>query len=450
MIMIKKGLDLPITGGPEQLISPAKATGEVALHGADYPGLRPAMAVKESDTVVKGQLLFSDKNLPDVCFTAPGAGRIKAIHRGERRKLLSVVIELDGDEETAFDAYSNERLAELTPDQIKGQLLKSGLWTALRARPFNKVADPGASPNSIFITAMDSNPLAPAMAPILSGQEQALEQGLRLLTKLTAGSLYLCKSPATTLPSHVAISNLKIVNFIGPHPAGNPGTHIHFLDPVSRGKTVWHIGLQDVIAMGKLFTTGRYPVDRVVSLAGPSVMKPRLLKTRLGANLNELVAGELALGEHRVISGSVLSGFHAREQTAYLGRYHQQVSVLPEDRRREFLNWLKPGLNKFSLKRTVLSRFLPWRTFEFTTATNGETRPIIPCGNYERVMPLDIMPLFLIRALAVQDIEEAESLGCLELAEEDLALCAYVCPSKQAFGPMLRRTLDLIEEEIHG
>ena len=448
MIKIKQGLDLPIKGRPEQVISDTNPPRAVALLGADYPSLRPAMAIKENDMVVKGQVLFGDKNLPDVCFTAPAAGKIKAIHRGERRKLLSVAIQLSGDEELSFDAYSPSQLAALSVDQIKNQLLKSGLWTALRTRPFNKVADPAKSPHSIFITAIDSNPLAPEAGVLLGGREHAFEQGVRLLAKLTNGTLYLCKSPQTVVPD-MAIANLKVEDFVGPHPTGLVGTHIHFLDPVHRDKTVWHIGLQDVIAIGRLFLEGRYPVERIVSLAGPSVVKPRLIKTRLGADLSELVAGELLSGEQRVISGSVLSGVHAKNQTAYLGRYHQQVSVLPEGHNRELLGWLNPGLNRFSLKRTVLSRFLPGRDCDFTTSLNGERRAIIPTGNYERVMPLDIMPLFLIRALAVQDSDEAERLGCLELDEEDLALCAYVCPSKQDFGPMLRRTLDLIEEEIH-
>ncbi|MGR8931376.1 MAG: Na(+)-translocating NADH-quinone reductase subunit A [Gammaproteobacteria bacterium] len=449
MIKIKRGLDLPIKGRPKQVVSEKKSPRVVALLGTDYPGVRPAMAAKESDMVVKGQLLFGDKNLPDIRFTAPGTGKIIAIHRGQRRKLLSVVIELSGDEEIDFDAYSHVQLAALSADQIKNQLLKSGLWTALRARPFNKIADPNNQPHSIFITATDTNPLAPDSGVILAGREQEFEQGVRLLAKLTYGTVYLCKSPQTGIPK-MAIDNLEMADFIGPHPAGLVGTHIHFLDPVHREKIVWHIGLQDVIAMGQLFMTGRYPVERIVSLAGPSVAQPRLVLTRLGAGLLDLTAGELLEGEQRIISGSVLSGFHAKEQLAYLGRYHQQISVLPESRRREFMGWLNLGLNRFSLKRIVLSGFLPGRACDFTTSVNGEIRAIIPTGNYERVMPLDIMPLFLIRALAVQDIEQAERLGCLELDEEDLALCAYVCPSKQAFGPMLRRTLEMIEEEIHG
>lgn len=449
MIRIKKGLDLPIKGKPEQIINESKTSRFVAVLGGDYPGVRPGLAVKESETVVKGQLLFHDKNRPEVWFTAPGTGKIKSIIRGERRKLLAVVIELSGTEEIVFKSYSEAELATLTAEPIKDQLLKSGLWPALRARPFNKVANPDVRPHSIFITAMDSNPLAPSIGAILSGHERNFGLGVRLLSKLTDGALFLCKSPETKL-NELSVDNLVIVDFSGPHPAGNVGTHIHFLDPVHRGKMVWHIGIQDVIAVGRLFSTGRYDVDRVISLGGPSVKQPRLMKTRLGVCLDELLNGELESGEQRVISGSILSGFQAQNEVAYLGRYHQQVSVIPEYRTREFLGWLNPGWNRFSLKRTVLSRFLPGRACDFTTSTNGEIRAIIPIGNYERVMPLDIMPLFLIRALAVEDVEEAEQLGCLELDEEDLALCAYVCPSKQEFGPLLTRALALIEEEVNG
>jgi len=446
MIKINKGLDLPIKGQPEQVVKDAKAPRTVAVLGGDYLGLRPALAVKEGDVVQKGQLLFTDKNMLAVRFTSPGAGFIKAINRGERRVLLSVVIELEGDERITFNSYSETQLANLKREQIIEQLLASGLWTSLRARPYSKVANPAIMPHSIFITAIDSNPLAPAIDKVLQGQEQDFASGVRLLARLSEGKIFLCKAPETVIPE-IFVENLAVYNFSGPHPAGNVGTHIHFLDPVRRGKTVWHIGVQDVIAVGKLFSTGQLSVDRIVSLAGPSVKKPRLCRTRIGASLEDLIADELVPGEQRIISGSVLSGFHAREATAYLGRYHQQISVLPEDRNRELLGWLNPGLNRFSIKRVVASRFLPNRAYDFTTSTNGEIRPIIPSGNYERVMPLDIMPFFLIRALAVEDIEEAENLGCLELDEEDLALCAYVCPSKLEFGPMLRRNLELIEEE---
>jgi Na+-transporting NADH:ubiquinone oxidoreductase subunit A len=293
---------------------------------------------------------------------------------------------------------------------------------------------------------MDTNPLAPAIDKILDGNERDFENGVRVICKLTDGKVFLCKEPKIQVPE-IAIENLVVKEFSGPHPAGNVGTHIHFLDPVHRSKTVWHIGAQDVVAVGKLFMCGKLYVDRIISIAGPCVKKPQLIRSRIGASIDVQTTGELNEQEHRIISGSVLSGHNASGSVAFLGRYHQQISVLPEYRKREFLGWLNPGLNLYSIKNIVLSKLIPGKKFAFTTSTHGEIRAIIPNSNYERVMPLDIMPLFLIRALAVGDVEEAENLGCLELDEEDLALCAFVCPSKLEFGPMLRRNLALIEEE---
>ncbi len=447
MIKIKKGLDLPIKGRPEQIIKSLPPPKSVAILGFDTAGLKPQMAVKESDPVIKGQLLFTDKRMPAVRYTSPGTGFVKAINRGERRALLSVVIELtESDEEVHFEAYSEDRLNSLNRREIIDQLLASGLWTALRTRPFNKTADPDTVPHSLFITAMDTNPLAPAIEPMLDGHERDFINGVRIVSRLTEGRVFLCKHPKTTLPD-LTIENLTIADFSGPHPAGNVGTHIHFLDPVHLGKTVWHIGLQDVIAIGKLFTTGRLYVDRIAALAGPSVLHPCLIKSRIGACLDDHCRDALIDGENRIISGSVLSGHHAQGATAFLGRYHQQISVLPEQRKRKLLGWLNPGLRLYSVKNVVLSKFIPGCTYDFTTSTHGDIRAIIPNGNYERVMPMDLMPLFLLRALAVEDIEEAENLGCLELAEEDLALCTFVCPSKLDFAPLLRRNLDMIEEE---
>lgn len=447
MIRIRKGLNVPIAGEPDQNKPDLKTARTVAVLGVDSSGLMPTMAVQIGDAVRTGQLLFTDKNAPAVRYTAPGAGTVTAIHRGAKRALISVVIELSGDEERTFPAHPENRLAALRREQVVEPLLDSGLWTALRARPFGRVANPATIPHSIFITAIDSNPLAPAIPWLLKGQEQDFVNGARILSRLTDGRVYLCKAPETEVPA-LDLANLVVQDFCGPHPAGNVGTHIHFLDPVHRRKVVWHIGCQDVIAVGRLFTTGRLPVDRVISLAGPSVKKPRLIRTRLGASLEELTAGELNEGERRIVSGSVLSGRQAEGPSAFLGRYHQQVSVLPEGRERELLVWLRPGLNVYSNKNIALSKLIPGKRFAMTTGTHGDRRAILPNYDYERVMPLDVLPLFLLRALAVDDVEEAESLGCLELEEEDLALCAFVCPSKQDFGPMLRRNLTRIEQEM--
>ena len=447
MIKIKRGLDLPISGTPEQaLIDKASSPKHVAVLGPDYVGMKPTMMVRVADTVKKGQVLFTDKKCPSIRYTAPASGQIVSIHRGQKRALQSVVIQVEGDEQMSFPSYSTDAMTRLTGQQVVEQLLESGLWTALRQRPFSKVAHPDTVPHSIFITAMDTHPLAPSLSSILRGQESDFAQGVKLIAKLTNGSVYVCKAPQDYLPP-LDDPKVKIEEFSGPHPAGNVGTHIHFLDPVSRNKTVWHIGLQDVIAVAKLFSTGTLVTDRIISLAGPAVIRPRLLRTQFGAAVADIVAGELKPGENRVISGSVLSGHTAAEALGYLGRYHQQISVIREDRQRRFLGWLSPGYNQFSLKNIVLSSLFKPKTFDFTTALNGELRAIIPSGTFEDLMPMDIMPLFLMRALAVDDVEEAEALGALELDEEDVSLCSFACPSKLEFGPILRRNLTIIEKE---
>ena len=446
MVTITRGLDLPISGGAEQAIRDTRRSEKVAVLAPDFIRMKPTMEVRLADEVVKGQCLFTDKKSPRVRYTAPVAGRIEAIRRGAKRALLSVVIRVAENGEALFKSYTADELPGLTREEVIEQLLESGQWTALRARPFGRVADPETRPHSLFVTAMDTHPLAPSIPALLSGNETEFVNGVKILSKLTTGTVYVCKAGETQLPS-LDLPNVQVETFRGPHPAGNVGTHIHFLDPVSRNKSVWHIGLQDVVATGRLFTTGKLDTDRVISLAGPGVRRPRLVRTCLGADVADVVRGELNEGEQRVISGSVLSGRHATGATGYLGRYHQQITVIREERERRFLGWLTLGFNRFSVKNIAMSRFHKNRQFDFTTNTHGEIRAILPSGNFEGLMPLDIMPLFLMRALAVDDVEEAEALGALELDEEDLSLCAFVCPSKLEFGPMLRRNLTLIEKE---
>ncbi len=293
---------------------------------------------------------------------------------------------------------------------------------------------------------MDSNPLAPAIVKIVENKEKELAWGLTVLSRLTDGKVLVCKAPEDSVPCP-PLDSLSVVSFAGPHPAGLPGTHIHYLEPVGRNRQAWYLNVQDVAAIGHLFTTGKLDVERIISLAGPSVKNPRLIKTRLGASLEDLTKDELNDGENRIISGSVFSGFNAHKETAFLGRYHQQVTALPEGRKRKFLGWLNSGVNVYSVKNLVLSRLFPGKQFNFTTASHGDRRAIVPVGAYEKIMPLDIMAVHLLKALASDDIDEAEKLGCLELDEEDLALCTFVCPSKINHGEELRRNLTLIEKE---
>jgi len=448
MIQIKKGLDIPIAGAPEQAIHSGPRVRTVGVVGFDYVGMKPTMMIKEGDTVKKGQVLFMDKKIEGVKYTAPAGGTIAAINRGEKRALQSVVIDVaDKEDEVTFPPHNPEQLKSLSRDTIAAQLVDSGLWTALRTRPYSKVPAPGSLPQAIFVTAVDTNPLAPRPELIIREQLESFHQGLELLGKLTDGTVHLCVGEQSALSAPAGGKILKTA-FAGPHPAGLAGTHIHFLDPVGPNKTVWTINYQDVVAVGKLFLTGKLYTDRVIALAGPQVETPRLMRTRLGANLEELCAGELKAGDNRVISGSVLSGRSARGHLAYLGRYHQQVSVLLEGKQREFMRYMSPGFRTHSALGIYWSGFFgAGKAMEYTTNTNGSERAMVPVGVYEQVMPLDILPTHLLRYLIVGDTDMAQQLGCLELDEEDLALCTYVCPGKYEYGPLLRDNLTHIEKD---
>ncbi|MDU4436325.1 MAG: Na(+)-translocating NADH-quinone reductase subunit A, partial [Pluralibacter gergoviae] len=438
--------NLPIAGMPSQQISSKTAVKRVALLGEEYIGMRPSMAVREGDRVQKGQLLFEDKRNPGVRFTAPASGTISAIHRGERRVLQSVVIDVDGDDAVHFPRYELADLAALTREAVQQQLVESGMWTAFRTRPFSKIPAPGSVPAAIFVTAIDTNPLAADPQPIILAQREAFDAGLTLLTRLTDGKVHVCQASGGKLGGH-PVGQVTFNQFAGPHPAGLVGTHIHFLEPVSLKKQVWHLNYQDVIAVGKLFLEGELSSERIVALGGPQVKEPRLLKTCSGASLDELLAGELLDDENRVISGSVLSGTHAQGPHAFLGRFHLQISVVKEGREKELFGWVMPGKDKFSITRTTLGHFMKRKLFNFSTDTNGGERAMVPIGNYERVMPLDILPTMLLRDLLAGDTDSAQALGCLELDEEDLALCTYVCPGKYEYGPALRSVLTQIEQE---
>ena len=454
---IKKGLTLPITGAPGPGVVEGASSRHVAILGSDFIGMKPTMHVSVGDVVQRGQLLFDDKKTEGVRFTAPGSGKVVAVNRGARRAFQSLVIELDEDERSglegkgaavSFDAYSGKDPATFHRDQVQALLLESGLWTALRARPYGRVADPAQTPHSLFITAMNSNPLAAPVVAALEGREQDFQRGVQVVAKLTEGSVYLCKAPGDAIPTPTGVSNLSVEEFAGPHPAGTVGVHIHHLDPVDRNKVVWHLGYEDVAAIGHLFATGKLDLRRVVSIAGPAANEPKVVRTRLGASTDELLGDQQAGDEIRVISGSVFSGRQASgEVLGFIGRYDTQVSLIAEDSSRDFIGWLTPGGDKFSTVNVFLAKLFPGRKFPFTTSTQGSPRAMVPIGTYEKVMPMDILPTFLLRSLYVTDVEKAEELGCLELDEEDLALCTFVCPGKTDWGPKLREVLTILEKE---
>ncbi|MED5448062.1 MAG: Na(+)-translocating NADH-quinone reductase subunit A [Planctomycetota bacterium] len=460
MIPIKRGLDLPVNGSPVQEVDTSSGVRRVAVVGDDYVGMKPALEVSVGDAVRLGSRLFSDRKSPGVVYTSPAGGTVVEINRGPKRVFQSLVIETSADGAEGaeeFESVGESGIEGLSPERLRETLVGSGMWTAFRQRPFSIVPPVDSSPDAVFVTAIDTNPLAADPAVVLEAQAAEFVLGLRVLRQLGEMPLYLVTAPDAEIPG-TGVAGVIHKTFAGPHPAGLPGTHMHFLGPVGESRVGWHVGYQDVVAIGKLLTTGRLDCQRVVSLCGPGAIRPRLIRTRLGASLEELAEGEIAAGSVRVISGSVLSGRTAVGAEGYLGRYHSQISFLPEPTEREFLGWQRPGGDKFSVTRAFVgsARFAIQSVlgirpavegFRFDTSLNGSDRAMVPVGNYERVMPLDMIPTYLLRALIVGDTEQAKALGALELDEEDLALCTYVCPGKYDFGTLLRQNLEQIRRE---
>lgn len=448
---ITKGLDIPLKGAPVQRVEICSDVDRCALLGVDYRGLKPILEVNVGDTVRRGDLLFRDRRFPEISFTAPMGGEVEAINRGEKRVLLSVVIKKSGSEQQkeflSGGVGSVSGIETMPVDDLRKALFDSGLWTALRQRPYGTMANPSGKPTSIFVTAMDTNPLATNPEVVINLHPKQFEAGLAVLGRLTEGPVHVCQAPGVSIPHG---KSPKVVHhvFEGPHPAGNVGTHIHFIDPVNASREVWHIGYQDAIALGFLFLEGKLFVDRYAALGGSQVKNPRLIKTRLGADLDRLCQGELFDAENRIVSGSPIYGTAAEGPLAFLGRFSNGISVLPEDRSRHFQGFLSPGFDKFSAKPTFLSSFFPDKSFALGTNKQGSVRDVVPIGSYEQVMPLDIVPTFLVKALLSGDLERMEQLGALELDGEDMALCTFVCPGKNEISQALETHLPKLQKEF--
>jgi len=442
-IRIRNGLDIPVDGVPDQVIGSAPEVNSVALVGADYIGLEPRMLVEQGDRVRVGQPLFLHKRDPEVVFTAPASGRVAAVHRGARRVLKSVVIDAD-------DGPADEDVVSPSGN-LREALLQTGLWTAFRTRPFSRIPASGSSPRSIFVTAMDTRPLAGDPSLIVSGFEEAFARGLEALTELCPeGCVYLCTAPDWLGPTGEH-ARIRHVQFEGPHPAGLPGTHIHHLDPVGADRMVWHIGYQDVIAVGRLVGERRLWLERIVALAGDGFRSPGLVRTRLGANFDELAADELRpnAGDQPpgLISGCPLGGREASGSEAFLGRYDLQVTALnPPDVHRR-LRWRRLFDGRFSFAGTFTRASGYRKIRSFTTDQNGRATALVPVDALEKLIPLDVLAEPLLRSLLIQDTDQAQALGCLELDEEDLALCSFVCPGKNDYASVLRVNLNQIERE---
>jgi Na+-transporting NADH:ubiquinone oxidoreductase subunit A len=447
---VTRGLDLPIAGAPAQVISASRPVSQVAVLPSDHIGTKPRLRVQVGDAVTIGQPLWQDRTHEAITVVSPATGVVSAIHRGDRRVIQSVVVTLDGsaDERTAPPFASFTPRVASDRAALRALLLESGLWIAFRTRPFSQVPAPDAEPHALFVTAMDTNPLAPSVDAIIAERRADFERGLDALRTFTDATLFVCRAAGSTAGD--GVKGVQVADFTGKHPAGTVGYHMHVLAPVSRTRVAWHLGAQDVIRIGYLVQHGRLDPTQVVALGGPPFREPRLVRTRLGASIAELTRDELLPTPAdqlapRVISGSVLTGRQATDPVfAFLGRFHQQVSGVPEVRKREFLGWLGLRAPRFSATPVYAGG---GASAGFDTRLHGGPRAMVPIGAYERVLPMDLMATHLLRAIALGDMEWAEELGVLELDEEDVALCSYVCPGKADYGSALRRLLDSIAAE---
>ncbi|PLX68701.1 MAG: NADH:ubiquinone reductase (Na(+)-transporting) subunit A [Denitrovibrio sp.] len=436
LIRIRKGLNLPVKGAPCADIDVIDNITESAILGDDYPCLKPTMLVKEGDSVSKGQPVFTDRKNPEITYTAPITGKVKEVKRGAKRKFLSMVFEKGEGEAVKFDT-------KVSNGEAVYELLKcSGLLSAFRERPFAKCPSADRKPQAVLINSMDTRPLAPDMSIILQGNEEYFVKGVQAISKLSEKT-YVCAGIDIQLPD---LTDADIQIFDGPHPAGLSGTHVHFLTPVSLERTVWTIDMSAVIDIGYLLTHGELNETTRIALSGEFV-KPCHIEILKGAPIKKIVEGRLKDCETRLIIGSSLYGFTVEDGVEHLSSCFSQVTALSELTDRYLLGWTTPRNDLFSVKNIFASKFTGQKKLHFDTSLNGALRPMVPVGTYEKVMPLDILPTHLLRSLIVSDIETAEKLGCLELSEEDLSLCTYVCPGKIDYAPILRDALVSIEKE---
>jgi len=443
---IRKGKDIKLKGAARKEIVELAPPQKVAVQPRDFRGLKLQPAVKAGDAVKVGTPLLKDKTHPDIKIVSPVSGKVIAVNRGDKRLLLEIIIESDGQRNAeTFRKFNSDELKSVSREDIIKTLLDGGLWPVFRQRPFSKVADPHLSPKSIFVQGMNTEPLALDVDFLLERSEKEFQTGLDIIKKLTGGAVHLCVSAHAKSKALTAAQTVQIHRFSGPHPAGNVSTHIHHIDPVKKGDVVWHIGAQDVLRVAALFLNGIYPSDRVVAVTGEGAERRCYVKTVEGASMSSILEGNLK-ADMRYISGSVLAGTRV-DQQGYLGFYDSQVTVIPEGGKRKLLGWLTPGFDSYSFSKTFVASFLPEKEVGLDTDTNGSERAIVLNHIYDEYVPLDIMTFFLLRAVLAGDIEECEKLGILECDEEDFALCSFACPSKVEVGEIIRRGLDLIEKE---
>jgi Na+-transporting NADH:ubiquinone oxidoreductase subunit A len=467
-ITIRKGLDIPISGAAELRLTDARNIRTYAVKPTDFVGLTPRLLVEEGDIVKVGDALFCDKSDERIRFTSPVNGKVKSIVRGEKRKLLEVVVEAEDNKTPAiYELPAN-------PDELKALMLKCGLWPMLRQRPFGIVAHPDDRPKAIFVSGFSSAPLAPDYDFVMQGREAFLKKGLEALTQLTDGMVHVCFKPGQHLAKHLfpLTSHLSPHYVQGPHPAGNIGTQIAHIDPINKGEVIWTMNLQDVAILGELVSTGIYNPEKMIAVAGPYIKNPHYYRVKAGACLEEITRTQLlnpeypqiedgdATKQNRIISGDILCGTQIAP-IGFLCAYDDLVSILPEGDYYDFMGWLMPGFRKFSFSRTFLSGFMPKSTFKpmgmelprfeefwtLDTNTHGDERPLVFTGNFERVFPFDIYPTQLIKACVIGDIELMENLGIYEVEPEDFALCEFVDTSKTNIQAIIRDALETLRKE---
>jgi Na+-transporting NADH:ubiquinone oxidoreductase subunit A len=445
-IKLKKGFDIRIKGVAEKIVTRDIDPVLFGVKPIDFPGITPKLNVKPGDKVQSGTPLFHDKIRPEIVFTSPVSGTVISVERGDRRKMLEVVVEKSGID---YIDFGKTDPATLSRDKIKERLLESGLWPAIRQRPYHVIAKPGDIPKAIFVSGFDTAPLAPDYNFIMDNSPaQLFQAGINTLSKLTDGKVNLILNGSGT-PSSVltGTSGVEISYFSGPHPAGNVGVHIHHLDPINKGERVWCVNLQDVIAIGTLFVEGFYKPERIIALTGSEVIHPQYYKMLSGGSVAPIVKGNVQPGNLRFISGNVLTGTKITGD-GYLGYYDSQVTVIPEGDYYEFFGWAAPGVKKFSFSKTFLSKLLPAKNYRLDTNLHGGERAFVMTGQYEQVVPMDILPMQLFKAILAEDIDGMENLGIYEVAEEDFALCEYICPSKIEIQSIVRKGLDLMIKEM--
>jgi Na+-transporting NADH:ubiquinone oxidoreductase subunit A len=445
-IKIRKGFDIKLKGEAEKIFVKAKMAELFGVKPPDFHGITPKLAVKVGDAVKAGSVLFFDKSRPEIKFTSPVSGIVQTINRGERRRILEVILKADG--LSKYENFKADQPSEISRDKVISKILDSGLWPTLIQRPYNIIASPGDTPKSIFISAFDTAPLAPDYDFLVKGMEKEFQIGIDALAKLTDGKIHL-NVDSQYPPSNVFTEarGVQINKFRGPHPAGNVGTQIHFVEPLNKGDLIWTIKPQDVIAIGRLFLTGHYDASRIVALTGSEVIKPKYYKTIAGSCIRSITNENVIEGNIRYISGNVLTGTQV-SKNGFLGYYDSQITVIPEGNHHEFMGWLSPGLKKFSISHSFLTWMFPKKEYIIDTNLQGGKRALMITGNFEKVFPLDIYPMQLIKAIIIEDIDLMEKLGIYEVAEEDFALCEFVDTSKTDIQDIVRKGLDLMKKEM--